>query len=95
MYGVPYATLHDNCKNETLKNEPGQNPVFSEEEEKDLCDWIIAMSRRGCPIDFDQLSTCVRYFLIPVNRKIPLKMENQGGLGMKVFGLETPLFAQG
>ena len=58
-FNVPRSSLHSNVTQKYTKNRTGPSTIFSKEEEHALENWVLQMSKRGCPITKEHLINSV------------------------------------
>lgn len=56
---VPRTTLLNKFKNPSSKENPGPPTVLTPEEEKSLVEWILNISKMGCPVTKDSVLNSV------------------------------------
>jgi len=56
----------------TANSRPGPPPVLTEDEELLMCEWIVEMTRRGIPLEVNDLLDSSQHIIISDARPIPI-----------------------
>lgn len=68
QYGVPRTTLRRKLKVSPIVTKLGPKAVFTAEEDKTLCLWIVRCSKAGFPITKNELLYSVRRLLEAIKK---------------------------
>ncbi|KAJ8879443.1 hypothetical protein PR048_020051 [Dryococelus australis] len=79
-FGVPRLTLQHYLKRQS-KSSFGPKPIFSNDEERRLVDWLLDLSKKGFPRRREYVQLGVQEFLNANERKTSLK-DNLPGIGL-------------
>lgn len=72
QFKIPFATLQSRVSGKyPIDTKPGPDPYLGVQEEKDLVDWVIQMSRCGFPITKEQLFDAVQLVITKMEKKTP------------------------
>ena len=70
-FNVPRSSLHSKVANKYSKSTTGPPTIFSQEEENALANWILQMSKRGCPITKEHLINSVAIVIKKSGKETP------------------------
>jgi len=78
-FGVPYCTIYVKFKNIVpLMARKGPQTYLRTEEENNLVEWIIYLSKRGFPVNKNQLLDSVRDVIVELKRETPFVNNRPG-----------------
>ena len=85
-FGVPRSTLQDKLKNPDSNSKPGPSTVLSEEEEKEICNWIKYRAEAGFPVTQNHLLDCIQSYLTKLEKTIKLitDLDVHGGKNLEI-----------
>lgn len=71
-YNIPFTTLQSKHSGKyPVKTRSGPSPIFTEEEEQELVNYILRLSQQGFPITKDQLLDTVQDLVTKLEKKTP------------------------
>lgn len=73
-----------------IETRSGPNPVFTAEEEKQLVDYLLLMSRRGFPLTKNQLLNVVQDLVTKLDKKTPFVNNRPSKHWYKAFLARNP-----
>lgn len=80
-FGVPRSSVQFKIRHPNTKFKSGPDPVLTENEETELCNFIIQQSKRGFPRKKEDIQVCVKDFLKKNPRPNTFRNNKPGDVG--------------
>lgn len=90
MYNIPESTLRAKKLGIYADKKPGPSSVLSEEEEKQLVDWIFECCKKGFPVTKPQLLESVKIICKNLKKKNPFRDNMPGRSWYEAFLKRNP-----